>query len=74
MVAHDDDGGVGVEFGVGAGGDFAHRHEEGVRDAGGLVLPGFADIQQEGWVGLSTLFGKGCRRDFKFQHEFKDIS
>ncbi len=47
VVAHDDDGGVGIEFGMGAGGDFAHGHEERVGDAGGLVFPGFADVQQE---------------------------
>ena len=52
MVAHDDDGGVGIEFAVGAGGYFAHGYEEPAGDAGGLILPGFADIQQEGGVGL----------------------
>jgi hypothetical protein len=44
VVAHDDDRGVGVEFGVGAGGDLAHRHKEGVGEAGGLVLPGLTDV------------------------------
>src|ERR1700677_3039302 len=33
VVAENDDGGVGVEFGVGAGGDFAHGHEERVGKA-----------------------------------------
>jgi hypothetical protein len=74
VVAHDDDGGVGIEFGVGAGGDFAHRHEQGVGDTGGLVFPGFADVQKEGGVWLLALLGKGCRRYFEFEHEFKDIS
>jgi hypothetical protein len=73
-MAHDDDGGVGIEFGVGTGGDFAHGHEEGVGDAGGLVLPGFTDIQEEGGVWLLALLGKRCGGDFKFEHEFKDIS
>jgi hypothetical protein len=45
VVAHDDDGGVGIKFGMGAGGDFAHGHEKGVGDAGSLVFPGFADVQ-----------------------------
>ena len=59
VVAHDDDGLVGVEFGVGAGGDVAHGHEEGVGEAGGLVLPGLADVEQEGGVGLLTLLEEG---------------
>jgi len=66
VVAHNDDRGVGVEFGVGARGDFAHGHEEGVWDAGGLVLPGFADIQQERGIWLLALLGEGCGRDFEF--------
>ena len=61
MVAEDDDGSIGVEFGMGAGGDLAHGHEEGVGDAGGLVLPGFADVQEEGRIGLLALLGKGLR-------------
>src|SRR5271168_5138945 len=28
VMAHDDDWDVGIEFGVGAGGDIAHGHEE----------------------------------------------
>jgi hypothetical protein len=44
VVAHDDDGGVGIELGVSARGDFAHGHEDGVCDAGGLVLPGLANV------------------------------
>ncbi len=39
-----DDGGVGVELLVGAGGDLAHGHEERVGQAGGLVLPGLAHV------------------------------
>ena len=65
-MAHDDDGSVGIEFAVGTGGDFAHGHKEGVWDAGGLVLPGLADIQQKGGVWLLALLGKGCGRDFEF--------
>jgi hypothetical protein len=44
VVAENDDGGVGVELRVGAGGDFAHGHEERVGEAGGLILPRLADI------------------------------
>lgn len=52
MVTEDNNGCIGVEFLMGAGGDFAHRHEQAVGEAGGLKLPGFADIQQEGRIGL----------------------
>ena len=44
MVAHDDDGGVGVEFRVGAGGYVAHGDERGVGQGGGFVFPGLADV------------------------------
>jgi hypothetical protein len=74
MVAHNDDGGVGIKFAMGTGGDFAHGHEEGIGDAGGLVLPGFADVQQEGGVWLLALLSEGCGGDFEFWHGFKDIS
>jgi len=30
VVADNDHGGVGVKLGVSPGGDFAHRHQEGV--------------------------------------------
>jgi hypothetical protein len=66
VVANDDDGGVGIEFVVGAGGDFSHGHEEGVGEAGGLNLPGFPDVQKEGSVGLLALFCKGFGCDFGF--------
>ncbi len=59
VVAEDDDGGVGVELLVGAGGDFAHGHEERVGEAGGLVLPGFADVEEEWGVGLLALLCEG---------------
>jgi hypothetical protein len=65
-VAEDDDGGVGVELGVGAGGDFAHGHEERVWKAGGLVLPWLANVQEEGFNGLLALLGKGFCGDFGF--------
>ena len=44
VVAEDDDGCVGVELGVGTRGDFAHGDEGGVGKAGGLVLPGLANV------------------------------
>ena len=52
VVAEDDDGLVGVKLGVGAGGDLAHGHEKGVGQAGGLELPGLADVQQQGRMGI----------------------
>ena len=64
MVAHDDDRGVGIKFGVGAGGDFTHGHEGGVGDAGSLVFPGFSDVKQQGGVRLLALFCKSFGGDF----------
>lgn len=51
VVAEDYDRSIRIKFGVGAGGDVAHRHEERVWDAGGLVFPGFANVEKEGRVG-----------------------
>jgi hypothetical protein len=39
VVAEDDYLLIRIEFRVGARGDFAHGHEEGVGKAGGLELP-----------------------------------
>ena len=63
VVAEDDDGGVGVELLVGTGGDFAHGHEKGIGEAGGLVLPGFADVEEKSGVGLLALLGEGTDGD-----------
>ena len=65
VVAEDDDGGVGVEFVVGTGGDFAHGHQEGVGQMGGLELPGLAYVQQKRGVGLPAKFGERLGRDFR---------
>jgi hypothetical protein len=46
MVTENDDGLVGVEFLMGAGWNLAHWHENRIREVGGLVLPGFAYIEQ----------------------------
>jgi hypothetical protein len=69
VVAEDDDVGVGVEFLVGARGDFAHRHEKAVGKAGGLELPWLADVEQEGWVGLLALLDEGFGGDLGFKHK-----
>jgi hypothetical protein len=45
VVAEDDDGLIGVEFGVGAGGDFAHGHQKRTGEAGKLKLDGLTDVQ-----------------------------
>ena len=74
VMAEDDDGGVGVELLVGAGGDFAHGHEEAVGEVGGLEFPGLADVQQKRGVGLLAKFGEGLGRDFWLEHGFKDIA
>jgi hypothetical protein len=55
MVAEDNNGGVGIELLMGAGGYFAHGHEEGVGQFGGLVLPWLADIEEKRSVGLLAL-------------------
>jgi hypothetical protein len=50
VVAEDEDGGVFVELLVGAGGDFVHGDEGRGGDVGGGVLPGLADVEEEGRV------------------------
>ena len=59
VVAEDDDRLIGVEFLVGAGGDVPHRHGEGTGDGGGLELPGLADVEQKGWMGLLACGNEG---------------
>lgn len=44
VVAYDYDWLVGVEFLVGAGGDFAHRHEQRVGQVGCIEFPGLAHV------------------------------
>lgn len=65
MMADDDDVGVGIEFGVGAGGDVAHRHQEGIGQVGGLEFPRLADVEEEGCVLLrgGAELGEGLRSD-----------
>jgi hypothetical protein len=70
VVADDDDGLVGVELGVGAGGDFAHGHEECVREAGELELDGFADVEQKGRVGLVAKLEVGLGGDLRIKREY----
>jgi hypothetical protein len=54
VVAEDYDGGVGVEFLMGARCYFSHGHKQSAGKAGGLVLPRLADIQEDGSIGLLT--------------------
>lgn len=80
VMAKNDDGLVRIELLVGAAGDFTHGHEERVRKMGGLVLPGFANVQEdereEGIGGLLAQFLKGFDRKFGFKgslcHECKN--
>jgi hypothetical protein len=51
VVAEDEDGVFFVELLEGAGGDLVHRDEGGGFDAGGVVFPGLADVEEEGWGG-----------------------
>ncbi len=55
------------------GRDVAHRHEEGVGDAGGLILPWLADVQEDGGIGLLAALGKDFYGNFGLKHVFKDI-
>jgi hypothetical protein len=64
MVAKDDDVGVGVELGVGTGGDFAHRHQEGVGEVGRLEFPGLANVEEDGWFGGGSEGQEGLGGDF----------
>ena len=66
VMAKDDDGSIGVEFLMGARGYFAHGHEERVGQAGGLELPGLADVKQDRDCGLPALLGEGLDGDFGF--------
>jgi hypothetical protein len=66
VMAEDDNGGVGVELGVGSGGYFAHGHEERIGETGGLVLPGLADVEEERRLGLLAQLGKCLCGDFWF--------
>ena len=50
VVAEDEDGGVFVELLMGAAGDLVHGHEGAAFDVRGLVLPGLADVEEEGRV------------------------
>ena len=64
VMAEDDDRGVGIEFSVCAGGDIAHGNEDRVGEAGGLELPGLADVQQKRGVGLLAEFREGFCGNF----------
>jgi hypothetical protein len=66
VMAEDDDGGVRVELGVGAGRYFAHGHEERIGEARGLVLPGLSDVEEERGLGLLAQLGKCLCGDFWF--------
>ena len=63
VVAEDDDGLVGVELSVGAGGDVAHGHGDAA-EAGFGEFPGFANVEQEGWLRLAALLEVGFGGDF----------
>ncbi len=51
VMAEHDDGGVRVELLMGAGGDFAHGHQETVGQAGRLELPGSRTSNRRGALG-----------------------
>lgn len=64
VMAEDNDGGVGIELGVGAGGDVAHGHEEGVGELGDGELPRLTDVEEDGGGGCGAELGEGLRGDF----------
>jgi len=68
VVAEDDDGLVGVELLVGAGGQVAHGDEGGAGDAGGLRLPWLADVEKERRMGGLELLGDGVDGDLWGKH------
>ena len=68
VVADDDDRFVGIQFGVGAGGDVAHGHQQGVLDAGRVELPLLANVYEDGGVGLAAEGGEGLGRDLRRKH------
>lgn len=77
VVAEDDDGPIRIEFGVGARGNLAHRHQKRVREAGDLELNRLADIEEKRRVSLIAKLEVGLGSDFQVRcgrvgHEFKD--
>lgn len=72
VVTEDDDGLVGVQLLVGAGGDLPHGHEERVWKGRCVELPWLADIQDQGRIAPLTLEGQSLCGDFGFKHEIKD--
>ena len=64
MVAEDDEGSVAIELSVSTARDVAHRHEEGVGQVGGVVLPLFAHVEHGGRLGLAAQCGEFGRGDF----------
>lgn len=74
VMTEDDDGLVGIEFGVGAGGDVPHGHQERSGKAGGLGLPGLSDIEQNGGLGGIALLQIGLGGNLWIEHSAKDTS
>lgn len=66
VVAEDNDWGVRIEFGVGAGWHVPHGDQMGVGEVGGLVFPGLANVEQERRIGLLAALGEGFGGDFRF--------
>lgn len=70
MMAKDDDGGVRIEFGGGAAWDLVHGDERGAGQGRSGMLPGLANIEQQGWVWLGAKCEKLLRSDFWRKHSF----
>lgn len=67
-MAEDDDGLIGVELLVGSRGYIAHGHQEGIRQAGKVELPRFANVQKERFGRVLELFGEGFDTDLWCKH------
>ena len=68
MVTEDDDWLVRVEFLMGTGGDFAHGHQDRFGEAGGLELPRFANVQQQGRIRVLPHGGEPLSGDLGLKH------
>jgi hypothetical protein len=71
VVAEHDDGLVWIEFLVGAGGDVAHGHQQGIFDVGGAELPWLADVEEDRF-GIEG--EKLARSDFGGEHGLRILA
>ena len=68
MVAQDDDGSVGIEFLVGARGNFVHGDVYGIGQRGRGYLPRFANVHNVRCLTFALQRGKFSDGDLERQH------